>query len=61
MSRLRIVKGKIFEKVGGDLTYYSESTITESAADVYSENSGAAIKHAEIPKSLQLVKLKQNV
>ena len=34
MSRTRIVKGKITEIVGGDLTYFSESSISEYAADV---------------------------
>ena len=34
MSRTRIVRGKITEIVGGDLTYFSESSISEYAADV---------------------------
>ena len=36
MSRTRIVKGKITEIIGGDLRYYSETDIVESAAEVYS-------------------------
>lgn len=39
MSRIRIVKGKITEIVGGDLQYYSETDIVESAAETYSEKS----------------------
>ena len=50
MSRIRIVKGKITEIVGGDLTYFSESNISEYAAEVYSENSKKAIKHSDNPE-----------
>mgnify|MGYP003607795365 FL=1 len=51
MSRTRIVKGKITEIVGGDLTYFSESSISEYAAEVYSENSKTVIKHSGNPGS----------
>ena len=50
MSRIRIVKGKITEIVGGDLTYFSESNISEYAAEVYSENSKKVIKHSDNPE-----------
>lgn len=49
MSRTRIVRGKITEIVGGDLTYFSESSISEYAAEVYSENSNTVIKHSGDP------------
>lgn len=45
MSRLRIVKGKITEIVGGDLRYYSEADIVEAAGDTYSEKSAKNILH----------------
>lgn len=51
MSRTRIVKGKITEIVGGDLRYYSEADIVESAVDVYSEKSAKTISHAGNPGS----------
>ena len=51
MSRTRIVRGKITEIVGGDLTYFSESSISEYAAEVYSENSKTVIKHSGNPGS----------
>lgn len=50
MSRTRIVRGKITEIVGGDLTYFSESSISEYAAEVYSENSKTVIKHSDNPE-----------
>ena len=50
MSRLRIVKGKITEIVGGDLRYYSEADIVEAAGDTYSEKSAKNILHAGNPK-----------
>lgn len=50
MSRTRIVKGKITEIVGGDLSYYSESDITESAAETYTEKSGTRILHEGNPE-----------
>jgi uncharacterized protein (TIGR03034 family) len=50
MSRTRIVRGKITEIVGGDLTYFSESSISEYAAEVYSENSKTLIKHTGSPQ-----------
>ena len=50
MSRTRIVRGKITEIVGGDLTYFSESSISEYAAEVYSENSKTVIKHSDDPE-----------
>ena len=46
MSRTRIVRGKITEIVGGDVTYFSESSISEYATEVYSENSKTVIKHS---------------
>lgn len=49
MSRLRIVKGKIFEKIGGDLQYYSEADITETASEIYAEQSKTRILHAGNP------------
>ena len=49
MSRIRIVKGKIFEKVGGDLRYYSEADITEIASETYTEESAKSISHAGEP------------
>ena len=52
MSRTRIVRGKITEIVGGDLTYFSESSISEYAAEVYSENSNTVIKHSGDPGNL---------
>ncbi len=51
MSRTRIVKGKITEIVGGDLRYYSESNITESAGETYAEKSGTRISHEGNPGS----------
>lgn len=49
MSRTRIVKGKIVEVVGGDLTYFSGGGISENSASVYSENSKTEIIHAGNP------------
>ena len=49
MSRIRIVKGKITEIVGGDLQYYSETDIVESAAETYSEKSAKTISYAGNP------------
>lgn len=49
MSRLRIVKGKITEIIGGDLQYFSEADIEESAADTYAEQSGTRILHGGNP------------
>ncbi|WP_223607067.1 hypothetical protein [Chryseobacterium sp. OSA05B] len=49
MSRIRIVKGKIYEKVEGDLQYYSETDIIENSADVYSEDSAKSISHRGSP------------
>jgi len=49
MSRIRIVKGKMFEKVGGDLKYYSEADITEIASETYAEQSTTTISHAGSP------------
>ncbi|KQR94377.1 hypothetical protein ASG01_00365 [Chryseobacterium sp. Leaf180] len=49
MSRIRIVKGKIYEKVGGDLKYYSEADITEIASETYAEQSGKEISHTGNP------------
>lgn len=51
MSRTRIVKGKITEIVGGDLRYYSEKDITESAAKTFAEKSGTRILHKGNPGS----------
>ncbi|SNV34879.1 Uncharacterised protein [Chryseobacterium taklimakanense] len=50
MSRTRIVKGKITEIIGGDLRYYSETDIVESAAEVYSEKSADKILHGDNPR-----------
>lgn len=50
MSRLRIIKGKIFEKIGGDLQYYSEADITETASEIYAEQSKTRILHAGNPE-----------
>ena len=50
MSRIRIVKGKIFEKVGGDLQYFSETDITENASETYAEQSAKGILHAGNPE-----------
>ena len=50
MSRTRIVKGKITEIVGGDLRYYSEADIMESASEVYSEKSAKKILHRDNPE-----------
>ena len=49
MSRTRTVNGKIYDKVGTHLTYYSESSITEYSADTYSEKSNKKIKHSGNP------------
>jgi len=49
MSRTRIVKGKIFEKIGGDLKYYSEADITEIASETYAEQSAKDISHSGNP------------
>lgn len=51
MSRTRIVKGKIFEKIADHLIYYSESNISEYTSKTYSENSETAIKHGGNPSS----------
>lgn len=48
MSRIRIVKGKITETIGGDLRFYSQADITESA-NLYAEKSGTRIMHAGNP------------
>lgn len=45
MSRIRTVKGKITEIIGGDLQYYSEADIVESSAKTYSEKSTKTILH----------------
>ncbi|KFF00460.1 hypothetical protein IX39_07380 [Chryseobacterium formosense] len=44
MSRIRIVKGKIFESTGEDLNYYSETNISENSAEYHSEKSETVIK-----------------
>ncbi|GAB0156708.1 hypothetical protein CHRYSEOSP005_19750 [Chryseobacterium sp. Alg-005] len=44
MSRIRIVRGKIFESVGEDLNYYSETDIREYSAEYHSEKSETVIK-----------------
>lgn len=44
MSRTRIVRGKIFESVGEDLSYYSETNIREYSAEYHSEKSETVIK-----------------
>lgn len=49
MSRTRIVKGQIYEKIGGDLRYYSEADITETASEIYAEQSAGEIKHRGNP------------
>jgi hypothetical protein len=49
MSRTRIVKGKIYEKIGGDLKYYSEADITEIASETYAEQSTKGISHVGNP------------
>lgn len=49
MSRIRIVRGKIYEKIGGDLKYYSEADITETASETYAEQSAKDISHAGEP------------
>lgn len=51
MSRTRIVKGKIIEIVGGDLRYFSEANIVETAAETYAEQSGTRILHEGNPGS----------
>jgi hypothetical protein len=60
MSRIRIVKGKIYEKIGGDLKYYSEADITEIASETYAEQSAKEISHGADPEkpSLGVVKAK---
>lgn len=50
MGRIRIVKGKITEIVGGDLRYYSEADIIESAANIYAEKSAQTISHNGNPE-----------
>ncbi|MBD8082193.1 zinc metalloprotease [Chryseobacterium caseinilyticum] len=44
MSRIRIVQGKIFESIGEDFTYYSESHINEYSDEYHSEKSEKLIK-----------------
>jgi len=51
MSRIRIVKGKIFESTGEDFSYYSETTIRESSAEYHSEKSETVIKKDGNPAS----------
>lgn len=53
MSRTRFVKGKIFETVGGNLQYYSEANITESASETYAEKSSEKILQAGNPERHQ--------
>lgn len=53
MSRTRIVKGKIVEVVGGDLTYFSENNIRENSASIYSENSETLIANTGNPEAFQ--------
>ncbi|MCD1116402.1 reprolysin-like metallopeptidase [Chryseobacterium turcicum] len=53
MSRTRFVKGKIFETVGGNLQYYSEANITESASETYAEKSSEKILQAGNPERYQ--------
>lgn len=50
MSRIRIVKGKITEIIGGDLRYYSEGDIVEIAAETYSEKSAGKILYGDNPE-----------
>ena len=50
MSRIRIVKGKITEIIGGDLCYYSEGDIVEIAAETYSEKSAGKILYGDNPR-----------
>lgn len=50
MSRIRIVKGKITEIVGGDLQYFSEADIVEVAAETYAEQSTKEILHDGNPE-----------
>ncbi|CAI8703851.1 hypothetical protein [Chryseobacterium sp. IT-36CA2] len=50
MSRIRIVKGKIYEAVEGNLSYYSETDIIENASIIYSENSDTEILYGGNPE-----------
>lgn len=53
MSRTRIVRGKIFEKVQDHLTYFSDKSILESSANFYSENSETTIQLKDNPKKFK--------
>ena len=52
MSRTRIVRGKIFEKVQDHLTYFSDKSILEASANVYAENSQRPFNSQIIQRNL---------
>lgn len=57
MSRIRIVKGKITEIIGGDLRYFSEGDIVEIAAETYSEKSAGKILYGDNPEAAPVAEI----
>lgn len=57
MSRIRIVKGKITEIIGGDLRYFSEGDIVEIAAETYSEKSAGKILYGDNPEDAPVAEI----
>lgn len=51
MSRIRIVKGKITENIGENLSFFSQKNIVESSSSFYSENSEIGINYGSNPEN----------
>lgn len=51
MSRIRIVKGKITENIGENLSFFSQKNIVESSNSFYSENSEIGINYGSNPEN----------
>lgn len=61
MSRIRIVEGKITEKIGGNMHYYSETNITEIARETYSEKSAGIISYEGKPDNKPAKEIKNSI
>lgn len=57
MSRIRIVKGKITENIGENLSFFSQKNIVESSNSFYSENSEIGINYGSNPENAPASKI----